>query len=134
MLDGMAEQGTGHPRRCPLNRRGLGTEGGDLLTRWALFCGAGGLIGGHLVKSLMRDGFWVYAVRSWNVTNTRRPNVMILWSATSGTGASAHHDQFAELDAHNSESRHGRRFAGPPNPCYLPFSSILVSQGSRLRA
>ncbi len=31
-------------------------------TRWALVCGAGGFIGGHLVKRLKREGFWVRGV------------------------------------------------------------------------
>jgi GDP-D-mannose 3', 5'-epimerase len=29
------------------------------MARCALVCGAGGFIGGHLVKRLKRDGFWV---------------------------------------------------------------------------
>jgi len=33
-----------------------------LMTRCALVCGAGGFIGGHLVKRLKRDGFWVRGV------------------------------------------------------------------------
>ncbi len=28
----------------------------------ALVCGAGGFIGGHLVKKLMREGYWVRGV------------------------------------------------------------------------
>ena len=31
-------------------------------TRWALVCGAGGFIGGHLVRRLKREGFWVRGV------------------------------------------------------------------------
>ena len=31
-------------------------------TRWALVCGAGGFIGGHLVKRLKREGLWVRGV------------------------------------------------------------------------
>jgi NAD(P)-dependent dehydrogenase (short-subunit alcohol dehydrogenase family) len=31
-------------------------------TRTALVCGAGGFIGGHLVKRLKREGFWVRGV------------------------------------------------------------------------
>jgi GDP-D-mannose 3', 5'-epimerase len=33
-----------------------------LMTRCALVCGAGGFIGGHLVKRLKREGFWVRGV------------------------------------------------------------------------
>jgi nucleoside-diphosphate-sugar epimerase len=29
------------------------------MAKCALVCGAGGFIGGHLVKRLKRDGFWV---------------------------------------------------------------------------
>ena len=29
------------------------------MVKCALVCGAGGFIGGHLVKRLKRDGFWV---------------------------------------------------------------------------
>jgi nucleoside-diphosphate-sugar epimerase len=32
------------------------------MAKWALVCGAGGFIGGHLVKRLKRDGFWVRGV------------------------------------------------------------------------
>ena len=32
------------------------------MTGCALVCGAGGFIGGHLVKRLKRDGFWVRGV------------------------------------------------------------------------
>ena len=32
------------------------------MVKCALVCGAGGLIGGHLVKRLKRDGFWVRGV------------------------------------------------------------------------
>jgi GDP-D-mannose 3', 5'-epimerase len=37
-------------------------EGEDLMTRYALVCGAGGFIGGHLVKWLKREGSWVRGV------------------------------------------------------------------------
>src|SRR6516225_10560401 len=33
-----------------------------LMTKFSLVCGAGGFIGGHLVKRLKRDGFWVRGV------------------------------------------------------------------------
>src|SRR6516225_10499208 len=33
-----------------------------LMVKCALVCGAGGFIGGHLVKRLKRDGFWVRGV------------------------------------------------------------------------
>src|SRR6516165_2933664 len=33
-----------------------------LMTKCALICGAGGFIGGHLVKRLKNDGFWVRGV------------------------------------------------------------------------
>src|SRR5882724_5063897 len=42
-----------------LAKRGFGTEGEDPMARCALVCGAGGFIGGHLVRRLKRDGFWV---------------------------------------------------------------------------
>ena len=32
------------------------------MTKYALVCGAGGFIGGHLVKRLKKDGFWVRGV------------------------------------------------------------------------
>jgi nucleoside-diphosphate-sugar epimerase len=32
------------------------------MTKSALVCGAGGFIGGHLVKRLKREGFWVRGV------------------------------------------------------------------------
>ena len=32
------------------------------MTKYALVCGAGGFIGGHLVKRLKNDGFWVRGV------------------------------------------------------------------------
>jgi hypothetical protein len=32
------------------------------MAKWALVCGAGGFIGGHLVKRLKRDGLWVRGV------------------------------------------------------------------------
>jgi GDP-D-mannose 3',5'-epimerase len=32
------------------------------MTRCALVCGAGGFIGGHLVRRLKREGFWVRSV------------------------------------------------------------------------
>jgi GDP-D-mannose 3', 5'-epimerase len=32
------------------------------MTKCALVCGAGGFIGGHLVKRLKKDGFWVRGV------------------------------------------------------------------------
>ena len=32
------------------------------MTKTALVCGAGGFIGGHLVKRLKREGFWVRGV------------------------------------------------------------------------
>ena len=32
------------------------------MTKCALICGAGGFIGGHLVKWLKNDGFWVRGV------------------------------------------------------------------------
>jgi len=32
------------------------------MTQCALVCGAGGFIGGHLVKRLKRDGYWVRGV------------------------------------------------------------------------
>ena len=32
------------------------------MAKCALVCGAGGFIGGHLVKRLKRDGFWVRGV------------------------------------------------------------------------
>ena len=32
------------------------------MTRCALVCGAGGFIGGHLVRRLKREGFWVRGV------------------------------------------------------------------------
>lgn len=32
------------------------------MMNFALVCGAGGFIGGHLVKRLKRDGFWVRGV------------------------------------------------------------------------
>ena len=34
----------------------------DLMAKCALVCGAGGFIGGHLVKRLKRDGLWVRGV------------------------------------------------------------------------
>src|SRR6476660_5747531 len=37
-------------------------EGCDLMTKFALVCGAGGFIGSHLVRRLKRDGFWVRGV------------------------------------------------------------------------
>jgi nucleoside-diphosphate-sugar epimerase len=38
------------------------TQGEDLMTRYALVCGAGGFIGGHLVKWPKREGCWVRGV------------------------------------------------------------------------
>ena len=37
-------------------------NGDDIMTQCALVCGAGGFIGGHLVKRLRRDGYWVRGV------------------------------------------------------------------------
>jgi GDP-D-mannose 3',5'-epimerase len=37
-------------------------EGEDFMAKCALVCGAGGFIGGHLVKRLKHDGFWVRGV------------------------------------------------------------------------
>src|ERR671930_99376 len=33
-----------------------------LMVKYALVCGAGGFIGGHLVRQLKHDGFWVRGV------------------------------------------------------------------------
>ena len=33
-----------------------------LMTKYALVCGAGGFIGGHLVRRLKKDGFWIRGV------------------------------------------------------------------------
>lgn len=41
---------------------GHDTNGVAKMARTALVCGAGGFIGGHLVKRLKRDGFWVRGV------------------------------------------------------------------------
>jgi nucleoside-diphosphate-sugar epimerase len=39
---------------------GVGTgRGGHCMTKTALVCGAGGFIGGHLVRRLKQEGFWV---------------------------------------------------------------------------
>jgi nucleoside-diphosphate-sugar epimerase len=42
--------------------KGFEAEGEDVRAKSALVCGAGGFIGGHLVKRLKRDGFWVRGV------------------------------------------------------------------------
>src|SRR5262249_37933954 len=38
------------------------SKGEHRMSKSALVCGAGGFIGGHLVKQLKRDGYWVRAV------------------------------------------------------------------------
>ncbi len=37
-------------------------DGDDIMTHRASVCGAGGFIGGHLVKRLRRDGYWARGV------------------------------------------------------------------------
>jgi len=37
-------------------------EGCDVMTKFALVCGAGGFIGSHLVRRLKREGYWVRGV------------------------------------------------------------------------
>jgi GDP-D-mannose 3', 5'-epimerase len=43
-------------------RRSFATQGMMMTVKTALVCGAGGFIGGHLVKRLKREGFWVRGV------------------------------------------------------------------------
>src|SRR5204863_872957 len=47
--------GPPHPTAVELSQRGISM-------RTALVCGAGGFIGGHLVKRLKSEGFWVRGV------------------------------------------------------------------------
>ena len=58
----MAESGRLPFPASLLEPRRFGNEGEDAMAKYALVCGAGGFIGGHLVRRLKDDGFWVRGV------------------------------------------------------------------------
>ena len=66
------------------------------MMNFALVCGAGGFIGGHLVKRLKRDGFWVRGVdiKFHEFSETEADDFM---SATCGTKVSVARSSIAAL-------------------------------------
>jgi hypothetical protein len=63
------------------------------MTRYALVCGAGGFIGGHLVKWLKREGCWVRGVdlkfHEFSETDASRPSMpIVVWLALLMSGLS----------------------------------------------
>jgi nucleoside-diphosphate-sugar epimerase len=93
----------------------------------ALVCGAGGFIGGHLVKKLKREGYWVRGVdvKEHEFAETQADEFLLLdlrephncWEAlTLGPGRPGRHSELVEESRRDPAVRSGGPSAGSGGP------------------